>query len=219
MRERWRFRIEGQVQGVGFRPFVYRLAHRLDLAGWVANGSGGVVVEVEGGRSALDDFASRLETETPTAAKITAVRRETCAFEAARDFEIRPSVERGSEGPVGLADRVTCDDCLRDTEDPSDRRYRYPFTSCTACGPRFSIIDALPYDRARTAMAGFTMCAACQAEYDDPADRRFPRRSQRLPRLRSASWPIETRPATSWPRATTHSNGPPPISGQGRPSR
>lgn len=171
--ERQRFHVRGQVQGVGFRPFVYRLARRLDLAGWVANGADGVVIEVEGGRSALDDFSRRLKTEIPPAAEVDAFDREDCPVRAELGFEIRPSVAAGSSRPVGLADRVTCDDCIREIRDPANRRHNYPFTSCTTCGPRYSIVDTWPYDRANTAMAGFTLCAACQAEYDDPADRRF----------------------------------------------
>ncbi len=172
-RERKRLHVRGQVQGVGFRPFVYRLAHRLDLAGWVANGADGVVIEVEGRPSALNDFVTFLKTETPPAAKIDMVDCEPCTTRAALAFEIRPSITAGRIRPVGLTDRVTCDDCLREMRDPADRRFNYPFTSCTTCGPRFSIIDALPYDRGNTTMAGFTLCATCQAEYEDPDNRRF----------------------------------------------
>ncbi len=172
-RERQRFHVRGQVQGVGFRPFVYRLARRLDLAGWVANSADGAVIEVEGRRSALDDFARCLEDETPLAAEVDVVDCEDCSLRTELGFEIRPSVSQGRSPPVGLADRVTCEKYIREIRDPADRRHNYPFTSCTACGPRYSIVDTWPYDRASTAMASFTLCAAFQAEYDDPADRRF----------------------------------------------
>ncbi|MDH3660490.1 MAG: Sua5/YciO/YrdC/YwlC family protein, partial [Alphaproteobacteria bacterium] len=171
--ERWHLTIEGRVQGVGFRPFVHRLANTLDLSGWVANGPEGVVVEIQGERTAIASFLHDLQAKAPRSARIERVRHETKRLGDDSGFAIRPSLLDGDPRPLDLVDRVTCAYCLEDIRDPSNRRYRYPFTTCTACGPRYSILDALPYDRGRTAMSAFDMCAACRREYDDPADRRF----------------------------------------------
>ncbi len=170
--ERLKVWIRGAVQGVGFRPFVYRLATELQLAGWVNNSASGVVIEVEGPSSVLTEFRVRLERERPPRAVIQGI--ESARLDAAdyRGFEIRAS-EDGDKSVLVLPDIATCPDCLADIRDPANRRYRYPFTNCTNCGPRFSIIQALPYDRPRTTMAGFAMCPACRAEYEDPTDRRF----------------------------------------------
>ncbi len=163
----------GAVQGVGFRPFVYRLARELDLCGWVMNSAQGVFIEVEGPAERLEAFLSRLQQEKPPRAAIHSMeylRRDVCGY---RDFEIRQSEKAGEKTAVILPDIATCEDCLRELFDPADRRYLYPFTNCTNCGPRFSIMEALPYDRPNTAMKRFQMCPACQQEYDDPASRRF----------------------------------------------
>ena len=173
MRERLRLSVTGAVQGVGFRPFVYRLAADLGVAGWVRNGPQGVSIEAEGERATLEQFLERLLAERPPRAVIQGLEPswlDACGY---RTFEIRESDHDGALVAVVLPDIATCDDCLREVFDPSDRRFGYPFTNCTNCGPRFSIIESLPYDRPGTAMAGFTMCEACQREYDDPADRRF----------------------------------------------
>ncbi|MBN1477831.1 carbamoyltransferase HypF [Candidatus Sumerlaeota bacterium] len=165
--------VRGIVQGVGFRPFVHRLATELELTGWVNNSPQGVFVEVEGPPDRLREFLRRLETERPPHASIQSLEPsylEPMGFEG---FEVRESDESGPKTALILPDIATCPDCLREMLDPADRRHRYPFINCTHCGPRFSIIEALPYDRANTTMRRFTMCPACQAEYDDPSDRRF----------------------------------------------
>jgi hydrogenase maturation protein HypF len=170
--ERLKLWIRGAVQGVGFRPFVYRLATGLGLSGWVVNSAAGVVLEVEGPSSAVDEFRVRVERERPPRAVIQGVEAWRLDAAGLGPFEIRES-EGGEKSALVLPDIATCPDCLGDIEDPANRRYRYPFTNCTNCGPRFSIIEALPYDRPRTTMHGFTMCPACRAEYEDPRDRRF----------------------------------------------
>ena len=173
MRERLRLTVRGAVQGVGFRPFAYRLARSLGLTGWVANAPYGAIVEVEGARAAIDRFQRGLRDEVPAHALVTSVDAERIDPCDAPTFEIRISDAAGTPTAIVQPDLATCDACRREIFDPNDRRYRYPFTNCTHCGPRFSIIDALPYDRARTSMRGFEMCPACAAEYHDPEDRRF----------------------------------------------
>ncbi len=171
--ERARVQIRGAVQGVGFRPFVYRLATELSLRGWVNNSSQGVFLEVEGGASQLRSFLARLTKEKPPRAVIQScesVQLDPVGYEA---FEIRESEESGGKTALILPDIATCEDCLREIFDRGDRRFRYPFTNCTNCGPRFSIVEALPYDRANTSMKKFAMCTECAREYRDPADRRF----------------------------------------------
>jgi len=170
--ERRRLRVRGIVQGVGFRPFVHRLAMRHRLAGHVLNDGGGVVVEAEGKPEELDAFTAALRLQAPPLARVESVSVEPLPPVGERGFEIRASGE-GTRTALIPADVATCDDCLRELFDPADRRYRYPFVNCTQCGPRFTIVRDVPYDRARTTMAGFSMCAACRAEYEDPADRRF----------------------------------------------
>ncbi|MDQ3608804.1 MAG: acylphosphatase, partial [Actinomycetota bacterium] len=175
-RRRVAVRVEGVVQGVGFRPFVFRLAHELGVAGWVRNDEHGVLAEVEGPADAVEAFVTRLRADAPPLAE---VGRVACQERAVRDetgFAIVASVvaDPGAlpSAPI-TADSATCADCLAELSDPADRRYRYPFVNCTNCGPRFTIVRGVPYDRALTTMAAFTMCAACRAEYDDPLDRRF----------------------------------------------
>jgi hydrogenase maturation protein HypF len=170
--------ITGVVQGVGFRPFVYNLATRLELTGWVLNSSSGVEIEAIGPPDVLATFAERLRSEAPPLARIEDVTVE--AIDAADvelptpgGFAIRHSEAKPGEFQPISPDIATCDDCLRELFDPDDRRYRYPFINCTNCGPRFTIIQDIPYDRPQTTMAPFKMCPACQAEYDDPTDRRF----------------------------------------------
>ena len=165
--------IRGAVQGVGFRPFIYRLARESGLTGWVANAPSGVVVEVEGVTASLEAFLVRIERDKPSRASIQSLE-PTCLDPAGYDrFEIRQSAASGRKSTVILPDIATCADCLADLFDPENRRYRYPFTNCTHCGPRYSIIEALPYDRPNTTMKGFVLCAECRAEYEDPLDRRF----------------------------------------------
>ncbi|MGD0086053.1 MAG: carbamoyltransferase HypF [Verrucomicrobiota bacterium] len=170
---RLKLAVRGAVQGVGFRPFVFRLATGLQLAGWVNNSPQGVFIEVEGRRALLEKFLLRLEVEKPPRSFIQSLEASWLDVAGYTDFEIRESETGGDKTALVLPDIATCPDCLREIFDPSNRRYRYPFTNCTHCGPRFSIIESLPYDRANTSMKSFTMCPQCQAEYDDPRDRRF----------------------------------------------
>jgi hydrogenase maturation protein HypF len=165
--------IRGVVQGVGFRPFVYRLAHKHGLAGWVLNHSGGVDVEVEGPVSALESFVSELKENPPPLARISSVEAWDRAPTGCAAFEIRESRKEVGRYQLISPDIATCPDCLRELLDPGDRRYRYPFVNCTNCGPRFTIIADIPYDRPNTTMRQFKMCDDCQREYDDPLDRRF----------------------------------------------
>ena len=165
--------MEGTVQGVGFRPFVYRLASELDLAGFVLNDERGVLLEVEGRESAVDGFLRRLGEEAPPLAAIEAVRPQDVAPAGERGFRILASPRGGEPAALVSPDTATCEDCLAELFDPSDRRYRYPFVNCTNCGPRFTIVRGVPYDRPLTTMAGFELCPRCAAEYEDPADRRF----------------------------------------------
>ncbi|MFN2629404.1 MAG: acylphosphatase, partial [Gaiellaceae bacterium] len=171
-RERRRFRVHGIVQGVGFRPFVYGLARRHGLAGFVLNDGEGVVIEAEGPTLALDALAAALREEAPVLARVDAVAMERLPPSGAAGFAIEPSAATGRSALIP-PDVATCDDCLRELFDPADRRYRYPFVNCTHCGPRFTIVRAVPYDRPNTTMAGFALCADCRREYEDPADRRF----------------------------------------------
>jgi len=165
-------RVRGIVQGVGFRPTVYRLAVERGLGGWVLNDAEGVLIELEGPEAGVDSFVSALERDPPPLARITAIESESLAPLGEREFRIAPSAA-GRRVALVSPDMATCGDCRRELLDPRDRRYRYPFINCTNCGPRYSIMLDIPYDRPATTMRGFTMCSACQAEYDDPADRRF----------------------------------------------
>jgi hydrogenase maturation protein HypF len=172
-RERRRFDVQGLVQGVGFRPFVYVTASELSLSGSVRNDSGGVIVEVEGDVAALDAFAVRLREQAPPLAAIESVRCQDVPVRGGTGFTIAESARLGGVRTLASPDVATCADCQRELTDPADRRYRHPFITCTNCGPRFTIITDLPYDRPTTTMAGFSMCPACAREYADPADRRF----------------------------------------------
>ena len=174
MTARARLRVTGTVQGVGFRPFVYRHARALGLAGFVRNDPSGVLIEVEGPPEDIDRLARVLVDDPPPLASVAAVTTEAMPPSgAASGFRIeRSEAAAPPTAPVGV-DSATCTDCLAEVLDPTDRRYRYPFTNCTSCGPRYSIVTGVPYDRPATTMAGFAMCAACRREYDDPADRRF----------------------------------------------
>ncbi|MDP9378240.1 MAG: carbamoyltransferase HypF [Actinomycetota bacterium] len=170
---RVRARVTGTVQGVGFRPHVHRLAHLHRLAGWVLNDSNGVLLEAEGPVAAVERFLVDLESEAPPLAEIASIHRREIPVYGQRGFAIVASVAGTEPSAFVSADAATCEDCLRELNDPSDRRFRYPFTNCTNCGPRFSIVAGIPYDRPLTTMATFEMCPRCQAEYDDPRDRRF----------------------------------------------
>ena len=167
--------VRGVVQGVGFRPFVWRLATELGLDGTVVNRAGQVVIEAAGSVGAVEDFARRLACDAPPRARVEAVevRESDREIEPGSGFTIEESEAVASTERLFPPDIATCDDCLAELFDPADRRYRYPFTNCTNCGPRATIIDDLPYDRARTSMREFPLCPACEAEYRDPANRRF----------------------------------------------
>ena len=167
-------RVRGIVQGVGFRPFVYRLARRYIITGWVLNDLDGVFIHAEGEGQLLDEFVTELHMDPPAAAVVREVELKEVPLQDCTAFEIRESqAHDAEEGTLVSADLGICDDCLRELFDPSDRRHRYPFINCTNCGPRFTIIDELPYDRPATSMAPFKMCGACAREYADPSDRRF----------------------------------------------
>ena len=171
--ERRRIFVRGIVQGVGFRPFLFGLAARTELTGFVANRSDGVCVEVQGAPAALEAFVHSLRMEAPPLAMIDEIRVEDIAPFAESEFRIVESVSEANLSTPISPDIATCEDCLRELFDPNDRRYRYPFINCTNCGPRFTIIRDIPYDRPNTTMAVFPMCAACEAEYHSPTNRRF----------------------------------------------
>jgi hydrogenase maturation protein HypF len=171
---RARVRVTGTVQGVGFRPYVYRLAGELSLGGFVLNDAHGVLIEVEGSATVVDRFLERLPSEAPPLAVLERLSVEDRVLATGeRAFEIRESVGGAVPDAPVTPDTATCSDCLRELFDSADRRFRYPFINCTNCGPRFTIVRGVPYDRPSTTMGSFTMCADCRAEYDDPADRRF----------------------------------------------
>jgi hydrogenase maturation protein HypF len=165
--------VRGVVQGVGFRPFVYRLAHEEDLAGFIGNDTDGVTIEVEGCAERVEAFRARLKAEAPPLSRIDAVAWRPIQPTGEAGFRIVASEVHGQVSTGIPADAATCPACLSELLDPADRRYRYPFLNCTNCGPRFTITRRIPYDRPQTSMAEFKMCPACQAEYDDPANRRF----------------------------------------------
>ena len=164
--------VRGTVQGVGFRPFIRRLADEIGLTGDVRNTSEGVVIRVFDCREVMDGFLWRLQAERPVLARIEQIDRRTISGNAPSGFRILESMESRPETAIA-ADAALCAECRRELFDPADRRYRYPFLNCTECGPRYSIVQALPYDRVRTTMSGFSMCERCRAEYTEPADRRF----------------------------------------------
>jgi hydrogenase maturation protein HypF len=171
---RQRIRVTGTVQGVGFRPFVYREARSLDLAGFVLNDSKGVLIEAEGDLGALAELCRVLIERPPPLALVTGVEtRAVPAKGSEGTFVIVESSSGGAPAAPVSVDSATCGDCLNEVDDPADRRHQYPFTNCTNCGPRYTIVLSVPYDRPATTMSEFVMCPECQAEYDDPADRRF----------------------------------------------
>jgi hydrogenase maturation protein HypF len=187
--QRRRLLVDGIVQGVGFRPFVYNLARVENLSGFVTNTSDGVVIEIQGSSEALDRFAALLETEVPPLAEIVSVHSEPVQLDPASDsFLIKKSVAAPGTRTLIPPDVATCADCLHEILDPADRRTGYAFTNCTNCGPRWTIIGRIPYDRPYTSMARFTMCPECQAEYDDPGDRRFHAQPNACPRCGPHVW-------------------------------
>ena len=168
---RLRLRVRGLVQGVGFRPHVWRLATRDDLTGFALNDQDGVLIEVQG---AVDAFVGDLVAQAPPLARIDDVATELCPLVADEsDFVIRDSEQHGPARTAITPDVATCEACLAELFDPANRRYLYPFITCTHCGPRFTVTRRLPYDRATTSLAEFPLCERCAAEYADPADRRF----------------------------------------------
>ncbi len=173
MKVRRQIEVAGIVQGVGFRPYIYRLASERNLCGNVSNSPSGVTIEIQGPIEAVEEFVSRLPAEAPPLSQITEVRVHEVSCNGDRDFRI-VATQRGAPVRTLISPDVSvCPDCLRELFDPQDRRYRYPFINCTNCGPRFTIVRDIPYDRPYTSMAGFLMCPACQAEYDNPLNRRF----------------------------------------------
>jgi hydrogenase maturation protein HypF len=171
--QRARFVVRGAVQGVGFRPFVYRLASELGITGWVSNTGQGVIIEAECDRPALDAFVGRLHNDRPPRSVIVSLECTWLDPAGYTRFDILTSAAYDEPSAFVLPDLATCPECLRELFDPANRRFRYPFINCTNCGPRFSIIEHLPYDRERTSMKAFAMCPSCRREYEDPGDRRF----------------------------------------------
>lgn len=171
--QRLSLHVEGIVQGVGFRPFVYTLARSVGVTGWVKNTAQGVFIEIEGTAAQLQSFQERLETEKPEHAWLQRVEATPLESIGDQDFRILPSSETSAKTALILPDLATCPTCLAEMWQPTNRRYRYPFINCTHCGPRFSIVRSLPYDRPHTTMAGFPLCPDCRSEYEDPCDRRF----------------------------------------------
>jgi hydrogenase maturation protein HypF len=170
---RTQYQIAGIVQGVGFRPFVYRIAHDLDLTGWVRNTPSGVEIEVQGAIDRLNDFEDALQNKLPPLAVVTSrTSSDIVAIDGESSFTILASGTGRADIQIA-PDTAICSDCLREMNDPADRRYRYPFITCTNCGPRYSIITGTPYDRPKTTMAGFPLCPDCRSEYENPLDRRF----------------------------------------------
>jgi len=169
----WSIKVRGAVQGVGFRPFVYRLARANSLFGWVLNGEEGVEIFLEGPEQGYLEFLSRLTQQAPPAAQISKIEVFNRNPAGLSEFTIRESTRHDRPTVRILADLPVCDDCLRELFDPSDRRFHYPYINCTRCGPRFTVIQSLPYDRPNTTMQAWPLCAACNAEYHDPSDRRF----------------------------------------------
>src|SRR5271165_2421860 len=178
MEVRRQIEVSGIVQGVGFRPYVYRLATGRRLSGTIRNTSAGVTIEIQGPADVVQDFVEHLPAEAPPLARITSLAVHDVPCHPAQiypdqDFSIVHSQEGEEVRTLISPDVATCPDCLREMFDPNDRRYRYPFINCTNCGPRFTIIRDIPYDRPSTSMAKFPMCPACLAEYENPMDRRF----------------------------------------------
>lgn len=173
MKQRFQILIQGAVQGVGFRPFVYKLAHELNLNGIIANNVNGVSIDVEGDEYLLNEFISRIKSEKPAHSIISSINISKFELKGYDDFKIIDSESQGEPDAIILPDIAVCDECLSEMFDPDNRRFLYPFINCTNCGPRFSIIESLPYDRSNTSMKQFEMCDECKSEYENPLDRRF----------------------------------------------
>ncbi|MHC1742086.1 MAG: carbamoyltransferase HypF [Syntrophobacteraceae bacterium] len=166
-------KVRGIVQGVGFRPYIYQLAFRHALNGWVRNQSDGVEIEIAGPNGAVAAFLRDLPDQAPPLARIHHIHATEVPYAPLETFHIVPSLKQETRATLISADMCTCADCMRELLDPTDRRYRYPFINCTNCGPRYTIVKDIPYDRAKTTMAAFTMCPSCRREYEDPMNRRF----------------------------------------------
>jgi hydrogenase maturation protein HypF len=180
--------VKGVVQGVGFRPFVHRLALRHRLVGWVRNEAGEVRIRVQGGAAEVEGFLRALPSEGPPLARIDSLEAQTTGLESLHEFQVAPSPP-ASEGRLPVSpDVAICGPCESELRDPGDRRFRYPFITCTDCGPRFTVIQELPYDRVRTSMGAFTQCPACQAEYGDPTDRRYHSETNSCPECGPRIW-------------------------------
>jgi hydrogenase maturation protein HypF len=187
-REAWRITVRGLVQGVGFRPFVYRLAARHGIGGWVRNQSGEVAITAQGDPAALRAFVTALRTDAPPLAVVQTIETALCPLTPESTFRIVASETQPDRRQPISPDVALCAECEAELRDPRNRRYRYPFITCTACGPRFTVIDAMPYDRARTSMRRFAQCAACRREYDDPADRRYHSETNSCPACGPRVW-------------------------------
>ncbi len=186
--ERWQLSVQGRVQGVGFRPFVWQLATALGLQGQVANDLQGARVEIQGPPAQLQRFSERLGRELPLPGLVQGLSVAKVPTALGSGFNILASHSQGPFSAQVLPDLDVCPDCLRELFDPVDRRYRYPFLNCTHCGPRYSVILDLPYDRERSTLRGFPLCPQCQAEYDDPADRRYHAQPVACPRCGPRLW-------------------------------
>jgi hydrogenase maturation protein HypF len=173
MKIRYHVSIQGIVQGVGFRPFVYQQAKAGNLTGFVTNTSQGVELEIEGDSEAVENFLQTLQNNPPPLSRITGLQVTPLPLAHEPQFSILQSIIQEERSALISPDIATCQDCLRELKDPTDRRYRYPFINCTNCGPRYTIIQDIPYDRAKTTMAAFIMCAECSEEYHSPLSRRF----------------------------------------------
>ena len=171
--ERIRLKVTGIVQGVGFRPFIYSLAKSLFLNGWVNNTGDGVVIEAEGTHEVLEAFLSRIRKDAPPLSYIKDIFIEYLEFKGYEDFKIETSISGNVKNTFISPDVSICEDCKRELFDANDFRYLYPFINCTNCGPRFTIIRDVPYDRPNTTMNGFVMCETCSTQYNDPYDRRY----------------------------------------------
>ncbi|MBL8982141.1 MAG: carbamoyltransferase HypF, partial [Gemmatimonadetes bacterium] len=198
-----RLHLTGLVQGVGFRPFVHRLALKHELAGWVRNASGAVEIHVEGPADALDRFADALRHEAPVLARIESLVLEESPITGYTDFEVRASAISLDDRLPVAPDVAMCDACARELADPADRRFRYPFITCTDCGPRFTVIASMPYDRERTSMRAFRQCARCSEEYATPGDRRYHSETNSCPACGPTLW-FTTSAATGIPDVGEH---------------
>ncbi len=201
--ERKRIAVQGIVQGVGFRPFLHALAKKHGLTGTVSNHSDGVTLEVQGNPAAIATFIHTLRTAPPPLAVIDTLRIETLIPITESAFRILESASQPNASTPISPDIAICADCLRELLDPADRRFRYPFINCTNCGPRFTIIRDIPYDRPNTTMASFQMCAQCQAEYDSPDDRRFHAQPNACATCGPKIW-LQTRAEKVWEETAIH---------------